>query len=77
MFCGDEDNGEVSSWYLLSALGAGLIFAELVHIKACLTTAGLYALQPSTPDYVLGSPLFSSVRITLDNVAPGERTYTY
>ena len=21
MFCGDEDNGELSSWYLMSALG--------------------------------------------------------
>lgn len=50
MFCGDEDNGEVASWYILSALG-------------------LYALAPGTPNYVLGSPLFSHVQITLDNTS--------
>lgn len=45
-FSGDEDNGEMSSWYLLSAMG-------------------LYSLVPGTPDYLLGSPLFRSVNITL------------
>jgi predicted alpha-1,2-mannosidase len=43
-FPGDEDNGSMASWYLLSSIG-------------------LYSLCPGTPEYVLGSPLFS--RVTL------------
>lgn len=42
------DNGEMSSWYLLSAMG-------------------LYSLVPGTPDYLIGSPMFRSVNISLPN----------
>lgn len=52
-FSGDEDNGEMSSWYLLSAMG-------------------VYALVPGTPDYLLGSPLFRTVNVTL----PGSKLLT-
>lgn len=47
MFSGDEDNGEMASWYVLSALG-------------------LYALSPSSMDYVYGSPLFARVVVSFD-----------
>jgi predicted alpha-1,2-mannosidase len=47
MFAGDEDNGEMGAWYVLSALG-------------------LYSLSPGTEDYVLGSPLFEQVTISLE-----------
>lgn len=43
---GDEDNGEMSAWYVLSALG-------------------LYPLCPGHPSYVLGSPLFPTLHLTL------------
>ena len=49
---GDEDNGEMSSWYILSALG-------------------IYPLCPGRPEYVLGSPLFPSVKIKLK----GDKTF--
>jgi predicted alpha-1,2-mannosidase len=45
---GDEDQGGMSSWYILSALG-------------------LYAVCPGTDEYVIGSPLFPKVEITLEN----------
>jgi putative alpha-1,2-mannosidase len=48
---GDEDNGQMATWYLLSALG-------------------LYDLAPGSGQFVLGSPLFSAVSLTL----PGGRT---
>ncbi|AEV97728.1 alpha-1,2-mannosidase [Niastella koreensis GR20-10] len=47
-FPGDEDQGGMSSWYVLSALG-------------------LYAVCPGTDQYVIGSPLFPKVTITLEN----------
>ena len=48
MFCGDEDNGEMASWYIFSALG-------------------LFPFCPGHPSYVLGSPLFRSATIHLQN----------
>jgi predicted alpha-1,2-mannosidase len=47
-FPGDEDQGGMSSWYVLSALG-------------------IYSVCPGTDQYVLGSPLFPKVTITLEN----------
>lgn len=43
-FAGDEDNGEMASWYILNSLG-------------------VFPLCPGRPEYVLGSPLFKSVRL--------------
>jgi predicted alpha-1,2-mannosidase len=45
---GDEDQGQTSSWYVLSALG-------------------LYSVCPGTDEYVLGSPVFKSATIALEN----------
>lgn len=45
---GDEDQGQTSSWYVLSALG-------------------FYSVCPGTDQYVLGSPLFKKVTISLEN----------
>jgi len=47
-FPGDEDQGGMSSWYVLSALG-------------------IYAVCPGTDQYVIGSPVFPKVTITLEN----------
>nr|WP_315815759.1 glycoside hydrolase domain-containing protein [Paraflavitalea speifideiaquila] len=45
---GDEDQGQTSSWFVLSALG-------------------IYSVCPGTNEYVLGSPLFEKITITLEN----------
>jgi predicted alpha-1,2-mannosidase len=45
---GDEDQGGMSSWYVLSAMG-------------------IYSVCPGTDQYVLGSPVFNKVTITLEN----------
>jgi predicted alpha-1,2-mannosidase len=45
---GDEDQGQTSSWYVLSALG-------------------LYCVCPGTDEYVIGSPVFQSAKIKLEN----------
>ncbi|MDR2086762.1 MAG: GH92 family glycosyl hydrolase, partial [Dysgonamonadaceae bacterium] len=45
---GDEDQGGMSSWYVLSALG-------------------IYSVCPGTDEYVIGSPLFPKVTITMEN----------
>jgi putative alpha-1,2-mannosidase len=45
---GDEDQGQTSSWYVLSALG-------------------FYSVCPGTEQYVLGTPLFKKVTVTMDN----------
>lgn len=45
---GDEDQGQTSSWYVLSALG-------------------LYSVCPGVDEYVIGSPVFKSATITLEN----------
>ena len=47
-YCGDEDNGQTSAWYVFSALG-------------------FYPVCPGTDEYILGSPLFRKVRLTLEN----------
>ncbi len=45
---GDEDQGQTSSWYVLSALG-------------------FYSVCPGTDQYVIGSPVFKKVTITLED----------
>lgn len=45
---GDEDQGQMSSWYVLSA-------------------AGFYSVCPGTDQYVIGSPLFPKMTISLEN----------
>ncbi len=47
-FPGDEDQGGMSSWYVLSAMG-------------------IYSVCPGTDQYVIGSPLFPKVTVTLEN----------
>lgn len=47
-YCGDEDNGQTSAWYVFSALG-------------------FYPVCPGTDEYILGSPLFKSVTLNLNN----------
>ncbi|WP_423149011.1 GH92 family glycosyl hydrolase [Rubrolithibacter danxiaensis] len=45
---GDEDQGQTSSWYVLSALG-------------------FYSVCPGTDEYVIGSPVFKKVTITMED----------
>ncbi|RYE23497.1 MAG: glycoside hydrolase family 92 protein [Sphingobacteriales bacterium] len=45
---GDEDQGQTSSWYVLSALG-------------------IYSVCPGTDQYVIGSPVFNKVTVSLEN----------
>jgi hypothetical protein len=45
---GNEDCGQMSAWYVLSALG-------------------FYPVTPGTTDYIIGTPLFSSAVINLEN----------
>lgn len=45
---GDEDQGQMSSWYVLSAMG-------------------IYSVCPGTDEYVIGSPVFNKVTLTLEN----------
>lgn len=47
-YCGDEDNGQTSAWYVFSAMG-------------------MYTVCPGTDEYVIGSPLFKSVTMNLEN----------
>ena len=47
-FPGDEDEGAMSSWYVLSAMG-------------------IYSVCPGTDQYVLGSPVFKKLTLTLEN----------
>ena len=47
-YCGDEDNGQTSAWYVFSALG-------------------FYPVCPGSNEYIIGSPIFKSVTITLAN----------
>lgn len=51
MFSGDEDNGSMSAWFVLSSLG-------------------LYSLAPGSPEYQLGTPLFSKVVIDVGAPIP-------
>lgn len=45
---GDEDQGGLSSWYVLSAMG-------------------IYSVCPGTDQYVLGSPMFNKITLTLED----------
>ncbi|WP_033287928.1 GH92 family glycosyl hydrolase [Amycolatopsis jejuensis] len=45
-YAGDEDNGEMSAWYVFSALG-------------------FYPLQMGSPNYAIGSPLFTKATVHL------------
>lgn len=47
-YCGDEDNGQTSAWYVMSSLG-------------------FYPVCPGTDEYVIGSPLFKSAKLNLEN----------
>lgn len=47
-YCGDEDNGQTSAWYVFSALG-------------------FYPVCPGTDQYIIGSPLFSTATLSLEN----------
>jgi predicted alpha-1,2-mannosidase len=47
-YCGDEDNGQTSAWYVFSAMG-------------------FYPVCPGTTQYVVGTPLFKKITVTLDN----------
>lgn len=47
-YCGDEDNGQTSAWYVFSAMG-------------------FYPVCPGTDEYALGSPLFKTVKVNLEN----------
>jgi predicted alpha-1,2-mannosidase len=47
-YCGDEDNGQTSAWYVFSALG-------------------FYPVCPGTDQYVLGTPLFKKITVSLTN----------
>ena len=47
-YCGDEDNGQTSAWYVFSALG-------------------FYPVCPGSNEYIIGSPLFKSVKVELEN----------
>jgi predicted alpha-1,2-mannosidase len=47
-YCGDEDNGQTSAWYVFSAMG-------------------FYPVCPGTTQYVIGTPLFRKITVTLDN----------
>ncbi|AFT94253.1 MULTISPECIES: GH92 family glycosyl hydrolase [Alteromonas] len=45
-YCGDEDNGQTSAWYVFSALG-------------------FYPVTPGSNQYVMGSPLFDKVTLSV------------
>ena len=45
-YCGDEDNGQTSAWYVFSAMG-------------------FYPVCPASDQYVLGTPLFKKMIISL------------
>lgn len=47
-YCGDEDNGQTSAWYVFSAMG-------------------FYPVCPATDQYVLGTPLFKKMTLSLEN----------
>ena len=49
-YCGDEDNGQTSAWYVFSALG-------------------FYPVCPGSNQYVLGTPYFDHVTLSLENGA--------
>jgi predicted alpha-1,2-mannosidase len=46
--CGNDDCGQMSAWYVMSAIG-------------------LYEVNPCIPNFQIGSPLFSIIKIHLEN----------
>lgn len=46
--CGNEDCGQMSSWFVFSAMG-------------------FYPVNPASGEYVIGSPIFNKVTITMSN----------
>jgi predicted alpha-1,2-mannosidase len=46
--CGNEDCGQMSSWYVMSALG-------------------FYPVTPGNENYIIGTPLFDSLSVQLEN----------
>ena len=47
-YCGDEDNGQTSAWYVFSSLG-------------------FYPVSPGSDEYIIGSPIFKSATLNLEN----------
>jgi predicted alpha-1,2-mannosidase len=47
-YCGDEDNGQTSAWYIFSAMG-------------------FYPVCPTSSQYVIGTPLFKNLTVSLEN----------
>ncbi|GAA4319529.1 GH92 family glycosyl hydrolase [Mucilaginibacter gynuensis] len=47
-YCGDEDNGQTSAWYVFSAMG-------------------FYPVCPASDQYVIGTPLFKKLTLSLEN----------
>jgi len=47
-YCGDEDNGQTSAWYVFTALG-------------------FYPVCPASDQYVIGTPLFRTATLQLEN----------
>ncbi len=47
-YCGDEDNGQTSAWYVFSSMG-------------------FYPVTPGTDEYVIGSPLFNKITLTMED----------
>ncbi|UYQ93337.1 GH92 family glycosyl hydrolase [Chitinophaga horti] len=47
-YCGDEDNGQTSAWYVFGAMG-------------------FYPVTPGTQQYVIGTPLFKKLTVTLQD----------
>jgi predicted alpha-1,2-mannosidase len=47
-YCGDEDNGQTSAWYVFSAMG-------------------FYPVCPGTDEYVMGTPYFKKMTVSLEN----------
>ena len=47
-YCGDEDNGQTSAWYVFSAMG-------------------FYPVCPGSNQYLIGSPYFDKMTLSLEN----------
>ena len=55
--CGNEDLGQMSAWYVLSAMG-------------------FHPVDPSSANYIIGSPLFDKVTLRLDSEYYNGNTFT-
>lgn len=47
-YCGDEDNGQTSAWYVFSSMG-------------------FYPVTPGTDEYIMGSPQFNKITLTMED----------